>query len=83
MGAKETQWLGMVQEVSRGGLRLLLNRRFEAGTLLQVELQGRQGGSPGQLLVRVVRVTPEASQWWVLGCAFVGEISEDEVQLLL
>jgi hypothetical protein len=83
LGGKEVHWMGMVQEVSRGGIRLVLNRRFEVGTLLQVEIRRQQKGNTDLLLVRVVHVMAERPQWWALGCAFVGEITDDEIQLLL
>jgi hypothetical protein len=71
-----------VEDVSRGGLRLLLDRRFEAGTLLRVEVElAKETLLP--LLARVVNLVNRPDGTWVVGCSLAKELTEDELQVLL
>jgi hypothetical protein len=74
---KEQNWQGTIQNLSRGGLGLLLERRFEPGTVLFVELPGSDGRP---LLVRVAHAVRLPRGTWLLGCAFSSKLSEDELQ---
>lgn len=76
-------WPARIRDVSSGGLRLLLRRRFEPGTGLAVEVAGAEDDAPSTLLVRVVRVRAEADGCWLLGCTFVSPLGEEEIQGLL
>jgi hypothetical protein len=78
----ETGWLGRVQDLSTGGIALLLTRRFEPGTALHVELAAKGEGSR-PLLVRVIHATPESENHWLIGCAFACPLSEAELQTFL
>jgi hypothetical protein len=80
---RQDPWLGTVFNISRGGVGLVLHRRFETGTLLAIELQGRDGLSSGTLLARVAHVTPRGDAEWTVGCAFVHELSEDDLKALV
>jgi hypothetical protein len=76
-------WSGRVQNISRGGLNLVVSRRFEPGTLLQIELQGPQDSEPRTVLARVVHARPGDADHWALGCAFAFELGEDMLHALL
>src|SRR5947209_273680 len=53
-----------VLDISRGGIKLLVNQPFETGTLLSVEL-------PGVLVLAcVAHVTVGPHEEWTLGCTF-------------
>ncbi len=78
--SKGMQWTGKVRDVSRGGLGVVLSRRFELGTLLGVEIQEADGTTSGTLLARVVHVTPHSGGGWVIGCCFTSELGDDEVK---
>jgi hypothetical protein len=71
-----------VEDVSRGGLKLVVPRRFESGTLLRVEVAVGED-IPLTLLARVVHVTARPESGWAVGCALAKELSENEVQALL
>jgi hypothetical protein len=79
-GANETRWDADLRDVSRGGFRLSLARRFERGTCLAVELPGRNGQEPYSVLVQVANVAPDGNGRWCLGCRMVGELSDDDLQ---
>ncbi len=73
-------WPARVINISCGGIGLLLSRRFEPGTLLQVELQIPKKGFSRPLLVQVMHVTGHDYGGYLVGCAFTNPLSEDEVK---
>ena len=83
IGAVVDSWPARIENISCSGLKVVIGRRFEVGTILKVEiaLQGEENLS--MLLVRVVRITQEPAGSWGLGCAFNQEISEEQLQELL
>jgi hypothetical protein len=74
---KEQIWQGTVRDLSRGGVGLILPRRFEPGTVLFVELPGSEARP---LLVRVAHTVRLPRGTWLLGCAFSSKLSEEELQ---
>jgi hypothetical protein len=82
-GSSDCCWPGKVRDVSAGGIGLVLSRRFEPGAGLVVELPNIPGQPSETLLARVVHATPVANGYWALGCAFVRELTEHELQSLL
>jgi hypothetical protein len=58
-----------------------LSRRFEPGTVLIVELSSAK--AEGRQLIRVVHATREKKKGWIIGCAFVTPLSEEELQTFL
>jgi hypothetical protein len=82
--ARGMQWTGKVQNISRGGLSLVLGRRFELGTLLAIEVQGKDGHSSARtLLARIVHIALQGPNTWVMGCKFSSELSDEELKVLL
>jgi serine/threonine protein kinase len=81
-GEADCRWSSKVQDISTGGLSLLMGRRFEPKTVLLVELQATGQNLPQKLLVRVVRVRQQGPGKWAIGCAFARRLSEEEPQLL-
>jgi hypothetical protein len=79
----ETAWSGRLREISLGGLSFLLNRRFDPGTLLIIELSDKAKGRARAFLVRVVHATLEKETRWIIGCKFVSPLNEEELQTLL
>ncbi len=75
-------WPGYLRNVSSGGMRLVLERRFEPGAALAVEVPGTDADdSSSTLLARVVHVRQHRGAW-ALGCSFVSPLSDDEIQAL-
>lgn len=79
-------WTGKIQNISTHGIALLLDRRFDQGTLLTVALPGKSKQDLKTFPVRVVqdRFVPGSSGLrWVVGCVFLQPLSEEELQGLL
>jgi hypothetical protein len=81
-GHVEDEWVGSVHDISVTGLGLIVNRSFEAGTVLQVRLQGQGEDIPAQLFVRVVHNCSLRPRKWLLGCAFPHPLGEEELKAL-
>lgn len=77
------RWPAVVQDVSAGGIGLLLSRPVDSETLLSIEWPRPIPGLPPTLTVRVLRVTSQAGGLWRLGCAFAADLSEPRLQALL
>ncbi len=76
-------WPATIRDVSEGGLGIVLARRFERGAGLAVEVPGNADRSPETLLAKVVHTTRLPDNRWLLGCAFISRLSEDEVRLVV
>jgi hypothetical protein len=83
MAAGEQRWAGQVRDISAGGIGLSLNRRFELGTLLAIQVQGRDGEPLRTLWGRVVHVHQRPCGTWQMGCSFANELSEEELGLFV
>ncbi len=82
-GDKDHEWTARVQDISHRGIGLVINRRFESGSVLLVQLHDRDRGFPHYLMVRVVRHQVLAPRKWLHGCTFARSLSEDELKVLL
>jgi hypothetical protein len=79
-------WPGQIHDISCGGVGLILRHRFRPGTRLTVELRARTGGVLRTVRLRVVHaraVLVEGCPCWLLGCAFVEPLTDEELQPLL
>jgi hypothetical protein len=83
---REAGWPARVQDVSAGGIGLLLRHRFRPGTVLAVELHGASGGCVRVLTVRVVHAAPrtvDSESCWQMGCMLAEPLAEDDLRALL
>ena len=83
---KEVSWPGRVQNISQGGVGLLMQHRFRPGTALTVELRKNTGALLRAVAVSVVHVqalNDDGNHCWLLGCAFGEPLTDDELQDLL
>jgi hypothetical protein len=76
-------WAASIRDLSTGGIGLVVNRRFEPGALLVVELQDTEQTTTRTLLVRVVRAMKEDKTAWLLGCEFIYKMTEAELLALM
>src|SRR4051812_35795513 len=81
-GRKDSRWEAAITDISQGGLRLIVRRRFEPGAGLGIELPGHDGGEPYIVLAKVVHVGALPDGSWALGCKFISELGEDELENL-
>lgn len=77
-----TAWPAQVRDISAGGVRLTLCRRFEPGTLLALDVQDTEGVKR-LFLIRVVRVARRVRGRWALGCALNAIIDEHDLEGLV
>jgi hypothetical protein len=80
---KDVMWQATVCDISACGVGLVLRRRFEPGAGLAIEIPETDTRPGDTLLVKVVRVTPRPDGSWLMGCGFVSELGEDELEALL
>ncbi len=79
---KETPWKGLIADISQEGVRLKLQRRFEKGTGLAIELPGDGEQAPSTVFAKVVHMRRYEDGDWMLGCKFLSELSEEQLQRL-
>jgi hypothetical protein len=73
----------LIRDVSTGGIGLLATRRFERGTLLVIEVADEEQTTPSPMVGRVAHVTHLDDGDWLIGCQFVGPLSDDDVKAVL
>lgn len=81
LAAREDEPYGHAQacDISRGGLKLMLARKFDRGTMLRIRTV-KEGPEKWSLAIAEIRYaipTPEGK--WMMGCAFQQELSEIEL----
>ncbi len=81
--ARDRNCPATINDLSTGGLGLVLGRRFEAGAGLAVELPDASTQVNETLLVKVVQVEAQPGGRWLLRCAFITELSEDRILALV
>jgi serine/threonine protein kinase len=79
---EEDAWPTRIHDVSRSGIGLIVTRRFEVGTVLELRLPSQAEGAPRHLLVQVMRQQAQSSRKWLIGCKFASLIDEDELKAL-
>ncbi|HEV3119937.1 MAG TPA: PilZ domain-containing protein [Gemmataceae bacterium] len=72
--------LARIRNISRGGVNLLVDQGFPSGSILSVELPAEDGNPQCTLLACVIHATPHAGGDWALGCSFVRELADDDLQ---
>jgi hypothetical protein len=83
IGGPEMCWSGIIQNISRGGMRLFMHRRFEPGALLKVDVPLPVEQPTPYLMSRVIYATLQPNGSWALGCAFTEELEEDYMGTIL
>jgi hypothetical protein len=80
-GPGETSRLwARVRNISLGGVSLSVDRPFEPGALLGVELPGATEQSFTNVLACVVHVSAAEAGEWILGCTFARELGEEDLR---
>jgi PilZ domain-containing protein len=72
-------WQAQVLNISQTGIALVIERRFERGTLLTMDLENPLQGISRTMVARVVHARRHEHNTWVLGCVFTTELYEDEL----
>jgi head-tail adaptor len=72
-----------VLNISASGVGLILQEPAEPGCLISLNLQGKQGAPVRSILACVVHTTVRAGGEMAVGCNFIRELGEDELNALL
>jgi hypothetical protein len=70
----------VVRDISLGGVNLLVDRKFEEGQLLTIELPLPGAPGPQSVLACVVRANEEKPGQWALGCVFSRELANEDLE---
>jgi hypothetical protein len=79
----EKAWAARLVNISQGGIALSMTRRFERGTGLLIDLLLPTGQASPPLRARVIHVARAPSGNWIVGCAFLRPMSEEDLTALL
>jgi hypothetical protein len=79
MARDGSPWPGRVVNISRGGIGIVLTRRFEPNTLLVMELESPLDHLSRTVLARVIHSTG-LEVGWLLGCAFISELDDEDLE---
>jgi hypothetical protein len=82
-GNRRVSWPAIVCDMSRTGLGLIIDRRFEPGTALRLEWHADQDAVFPPLLGRVVRLDQAPEGRWSYGFALIGELEVEDVLAFL
>ncbi len=72
-----------IRNISIRGIGLLLPRPFEAGAVLEIELENSAQSFFRILQVRVIHMNPMRGSSWAAGCAFTRKLTPKELQALI
>src|SRR5437588_1865722 len=79
-GERRPRWQAIVQDISVTGICLQVNRRFDPGAVLVVEIEGKPSLRPRRLVARVVRLDQRSPRKWLIGCIFLRQLPEEAVR---
>jgi hypothetical protein len=79
----DSAWPAQVVNVSPNGIGLLVDRAVETGALLSVSLESPTTGAARTILACVVHATTRPGNECNLGCSFIREFSEEDLEALL
>ena len=74
---------GMMRDISRHGIALILGTSIREGTELVIDLKTRNPGICLTLLARVIHSTQGDEGTWIIGCEFVTTPTEEQIKALL
>jgi hypothetical protein len=75
-------WKAHLRDISTLGVAMNLPQEVRIGSLLEIELQTVAATPIRRVMARVVHVEQEERGWWVTGCAFVSELTVNELELV-
>jgi hypothetical protein len=78
--AKKDGFTALLEDVSAGGVGLVLRYHFIRGTLLVLDLGDLTGDGPAPLLARVVRIVPRPGGRWLHGCVLRQPLSARQLR---
>jgi hypothetical protein len=76
-------WKAPVHDLSTVGIGVVLEQPVEPGTVVSVELPNRTWNCCHLKLLRVVHVTPQPDNRWLVGSTFLHRLTDDEFRALV
>jgi serine/threonine protein kinase len=76
-------WQGEIVNLSVGGIGLVLDRRFEPGTIAAMTLENPRRAVKHDVEIKVVRVISDGNRRWFIGATFASPLNRDELRNLL
>jgi hypothetical protein len=73
----------IVRDVAFRSIGLLLEKPFDAGTILAIQMRSRHTGFSGILSATVQHATQQPDGTWLLGCTLSRSLTDDEIFQLL
>jgi hypothetical protein len=73
----------IVLDLSLGGIGLAVERSVANGAFFAIELPDLLAGVTRTYKARVVHSTPQGHAYWRIGCAFVSDLTADELEALV
>jgi hypothetical protein len=81
-GDPRVLWQARVRDISDKGIGLILHREFDPGVELSIELPAEVNHPLRSLRVSIVHVTALEEGQWLVGCEFVQELSQEDMDAL-
>lgn len=76
-------WVATITNISATGIGLIHRAKVKPGTVFVIKLQSGNQKLSRPLPVRVMHASPIGNEEWLLGCAFVRKINEEDLQSLI
>jgi serine/threonine protein kinase len=76
-------WEAAVQDLSADGMGIVLNRRFEPGTVLTADLRSSNQRFERTVEMSVARVRRADRGFWIHGCVFASPLSKEDLRKFL
>jgi PilZ domain len=75
-------WQARVRDISDNGMGLILHRAFDPGMELSIELPAEVNHPLRFLTASIVHVTALDDGQWLVGCEFLEELNQEEIDAL-
>src|SRR5262245_1375262 len=79
-GTTAAAWAAPIRDVSPLGIGLVLPAPIPVGGVLDVILESPDGAEVRSALARVIHIEENGDESWLVGCAFVAELSAAELR---
>ncbi len=73
-------WPAMVVNISASGLGIVVGQPIEVGTLLRIDVAAPEAKTPLRVVGCVVRYNYLSGKEWLLGCNFLRQLSDKELE---
>ncbi len=76
-GDEEAAKSALVQNISRGGMKLVSAHQYEPGTVIKI---GKTSNASSWLMARVVYASAAKGENWAMGCVFIPKLNEEALK---